>query len=236
MNLLQRRASALDGIVDRQIRLLQALEREEKQVRDFEGLEQRLLKELEMSKEEVAELIRDSERIQKPEDIQLAEGEGDEIKRLLQHYQQEGEQTAQLAGEIENEADAVAEDIREDEELFRELEQADESLAELERIIQEERDDLMMVVQSFSRRDLKQTLSEIEETREVIEGVLEGDRNKIEKAEDKAASLVESANALATSAPGQAAASASRSLVKYSAVFAIIAVVVVMALVVGNPL
>lgn len=233
MEVLRRRAQAVDGILDRQIRVLQALEREEQELRSLENLEKELLEELEMDKKEVEELIRDSKRIQKREDIELAEKEGEEIKQLLQQFQEEGKQTQQLAEEIGGEADAVAEDIKEDEELVGWLESADQSLAELEQIIQEERDDLMMVVQSLSRKNLKSTLSEIEQTREVIEGVLQGDRNRIEEAEDTAAKLASSAGDLARSAPVQTAANTGSSLIKYGAVGAVLFSMVVILGVIG---
>lgn len=160
--------------------LFEQLEETEKEEDNFDQLFQRLERELDMDKNEVRELVRDSEQIGISEDVDEAREEGQELETLIEHVKQEEGGVRQIESEIEKEIQEIGNILGEDEKILEEMESCVQLLEELDEIMRSEKGIL-----NFGRNsNAKNVLDDIEKTDQQLKTMLNKDRDFIQALED----------------------------------------------------
>lgn len=177
--------------------LFEQLEETEKEEDNFEKLFQRLEKELDIGKQEVKELIRDSEKIGVPEDVEEAEEEGQEIQALLNHIQEEEGGIRQIDEEIQAEIQEIGNILGEDEKILEEMEACRELLEELDQIMNNE-----IGILSFGKNssNAESVIEDIETTDKKLKTMLNEDRNFVDAMENGFSTLQKAAPNAGTAA------------------------------------
>lgn len=170
-------AEAYSNFLELQVKFIEPLEEAEKDAFKLENLSQELLDELEMDRNEVKELLLDSEKLQNKQMYQQAEAEGHELGELMKHWKDEESEEEKIEVIIQREADEARNIVELDEDVLRLLNKAVEILESLEEILESEKS----FIRLMSSARIQGLIRDVKQARETIEELYREDRDRVEK-------------------------------------------------------